>query len=104
MQLIQALVDLQEDYEASKATQPEFYRAGDSLQYGVAPKLPQRNVELMVAELNEQRAKKQAYSRRWGWHAIEYHLCHRCDFASDAPAAACTCCVPDHNVELMVAE
>ena len=55
---------VQEDYEASKATQPEFYRAGDSLQYGVAPKLPQRNVELMVAELNEQRAKKQAYSRR----------------------------------------
>ena len=54
----------QEDYEASKASQPDFYRAGDSLQYGVAPKLPERNVELMVAELNQQRAKKQAYSRR----------------------------------------
>ena len=61
---------MQEEYEASKESQPDFYRAGDSLQHGVAPKLPARNVELMVAELNQQRAKKQAYSRR---HASPPH-------------------------------
>ena len=55
---------MQEEYEASKVSQPDFYRAADSLQYGTAPKLDDRNVELMVAELNQQRNKRTAFSRR----------------------------------------
>ena len=56
---------VQEEYEASKAANPDFYRAADSLQYGVAPKVEDRNVELMVAELNQQRNKRTAFSRRY---------------------------------------
>jgi hypothetical protein len=41
----------QEDYEAAKARDPDFYRGADSLEYGKAPKLPEENIDKMVAEL-----------------------------------------------------
>ena len=43
------------------------------MQHGVAPKLPQRNVELMVAELNAQRAKRGTYSRRQAQQSWDRH-------------------------------
>ena len=32
--------------------------------YGTAPALPERNIELMVAELNERKRKRDEFSRR----------------------------------------
>ena len=43
-----------EEYEAAKAKDPEFYREADSLEYGHAPKIPEQNIDRMVAELNDQ--------------------------------------------------
>lgn len=36
----------------------------DSLTYGQAPKVPEENVDKMVAELNARKAKRSEYSRR----------------------------------------
>ena len=49
-------------YEAARATDPEFYRAADSLQYGGAgaSKVSEEGVDRMVAELNER-------CGGWGW-------------------------------------
>ena len=44
---------LQAEYEAAKQSQPEFYRSADSLMYGQAPKLPEKNIDNMVNELND---------------------------------------------------
>lgn len=41
----------QEDYQAAKARDPEFYRSADSLEYGKPPAIPEENVDKMVAEL-----------------------------------------------------
>jgi pre-mRNA-splicing factor SYF2 len=51
-------------YEESKANDPEFYRAGDSLAYGGAGGAPKAGVDRMVAELNERQAKGAKFSRR----------------------------------------
>ena len=53
-----------ESYEAAKASDPEFYRAGDSLLYGGAGGAPKDAVDRMVAELNERQSKGAAFSRR----------------------------------------
>ncbi|KAL4429581.1 hypothetical protein ABPG77_008630 [Micractinium sp. CCAP 211/92] len=50
------------EYEAAKAADPEFYRTADSLKYGAHGKVPEANIDRMVAELNERRGK--AFSRR----------------------------------------
>ena len=47
-----AQVTLQE-YEKLKSSDPDFYRAADSLSYGGAGKVPEANVDKMVAELND---------------------------------------------------
>eukprot|EP00891_Asterochloris_glomerata_P007687 jgi/Astpho2/7687/Aster-02569 len=59
----------QEEYEARKAEDPEFYQAVDSLQYGGSGKVPEENIEKMVAELNDRKKKQASYSRRRGFHA-----------------------------------
>ena len=53
-----------EEYEAAKAADPEFYRAGDSLRYGGEGRVSAEGVERMVAELNERQKKAGAFSRR----------------------------------------
>ncbi|KAK9797381.1 hypothetical protein WJX73_008458 [Symbiochloris irregularis] len=57
-----------EEYEEQKASQPDFYRSGDSMSYGVAPVLPERNIELMVAEINDQKRRREEFSRRRAVH------------------------------------
>ncbi|KAI7840251.1 hypothetical protein COHA_006033 [Chlorella ohadii] len=49
------------EYEAAKASDPEFYRAADSLLYGQG-KPSEAAVDRMVAELNDRRSK--SFSRR----------------------------------------
>ena len=51
-------------YEAARASDPEFYRAADSLAYGGAGGAPKEAVDLMVAELNERQNRGAAFSRR----------------------------------------
>lgn len=51
-------------YEAAKEADPEFYREGDSLLYGQAPKVSEEAVDRMVAELNERQKKRKEFSRR----------------------------------------
>ena len=51
-----------------KEADPEFYRSGDSMLYGVAPVVPEANVERMVAELVTQKRKRTEYSRRRAEH------------------------------------
>lgn len=41
-----------QEYEEMKAKDPEFYRSGDSLQYGRAPEVSEDKIDRMVAELN----------------------------------------------------
>jgi hypothetical protein len=36
-----------------QASDPEFYRTADSLLYGAAGKVPEANIDRMVAELND---------------------------------------------------
>ena len=78
----------------------------DSLQYGVAPKLPERNVELMVAELNQQRAKKQAYSRRCVCGLNGRYGCVTCTKGSTASCSISAPAqeLPECNMEDMMAE
>ena len=42
-----------EEYAAAKARDPDFDKAVDSLQYGKAPKIPEKNIDKMVAEITE---------------------------------------------------
>lgn len=56
-----------EEYEAARAADPEFYRTADSLLYGSTGKVPEANIDRMVAELNERRGK--AFSRRRAFRA-----------------------------------
>ena len=51
-------------YQAAKAIDPEFYRAGDSLLYGGQGKVSKQGVDRMVAELQAQNAKSAHFSRR----------------------------------------
>ena len=56
-------VDL-EEYERAKREAPEFYRDGNSMMYGQAPEIPEKNVDRMVKELDEQRERREKFSRR----------------------------------------
>ena len=47
------MVGLIQEYDKLKTTDPDFYRAADSMAYGGAGKVPDANVDKMVAELNE---------------------------------------------------
>ena len=47
------MLDVLQEYEKLKATDPDFYRAADSMSYGGAGKVPDANIDKMVAELNE---------------------------------------------------
>lgn len=58
-----------QEYERMKASDPNFYREAENLAYGVAPKPSEANVERMVAELVNQKRKKQEFSRRRAHHA-----------------------------------
>ncbi|KAK9839477.1 hypothetical protein WJX81_004402 [Elliptochloris bilobata] len=51
-------------YEAAKAREPEFYRAGDSMLYGVAPAVPVERVDAMVMELNARKSARKSFARR----------------------------------------
>lgn len=51
-------------YEAAKSSDPEFYRAGDSLVYGGDGKCAPEAVNRMVEELNERKKKASDFSRR----------------------------------------
>lgn len=42
-----------QEYDKLKASDPDFYRAADSMSYGGAGKVPDANIDKMVAELNE---------------------------------------------------
>lgn len=42
-----------QEYEKLKASDPDFYRAADSMSYGGAGKVSEGNIDKMVAELNE---------------------------------------------------
>ena len=42
-----------QDYDKLKASDPDFYRAADSMAYGGAGKVPDANIDKMVAELSE---------------------------------------------------
>ena len=42
-----------QEYDKLKASDPDFYRAADSMSYGGAGKVPEANIDKMVAELNE---------------------------------------------------
>lgn len=53
-----------EEYNAAKATDPEFYRTSDSLLYGGAGGAPKEAVDRMVAELEDRRLKSSKFSRR----------------------------------------
>ncbi|DBA76983.1 hypothetical protein WJX77_003955 [Trebouxia sp. C0004] len=59
----------QEEYEKLKASDPDFYRAADSMSYGGAGKVADANIDKMVAELNERKDKRSTYSRRRKYHA-----------------------------------
>ena len=48
-----ALWNCPQDYEALRDRDPDFYRGADSMEYGKQPDLPQKNVDKMVAELND---------------------------------------------------
>ena len=52
---LRAVVYAQE-YDRLKASDPDFYRAADSMSYGGAGKVPEANIDKMVAELNERHA------------------------------------------------
>ncbi|KAK9811222.1 hypothetical protein WJX72_000229 [[Myrmecia] bisecta] len=58
----------QEEYEAMRSKDPEFYRTADSLKYGASPDIPPENVDRMVAELAERKDKRASYSRRRTHH------------------------------------
>ncbi len=45
-----------QEYDKLKATDPDFYRAADSMSYGGSGKVPEANIDKMVAELNERHA------------------------------------------------
>ena len=53
-----------DEYERAKHADPEFYRDGNSMLYGQAPKIPQQNIDRMVKELDEQRERRSKFSRR----------------------------------------
>ncbi|GAB4822098.1 hypothetical protein N2152v2_009144 [Parachlorella kessleri] len=59
-----AILPNAEEYEAAKAADPEFYRAGDSLQYGGSGKVPEAAIDRMVAELNNRQSDRDKFSRR----------------------------------------
>ena len=47
------MLEVMQEYEKLKASDPDFYRAADSMSYGGAGKVPDANIDKMVAELNE---------------------------------------------------
>lgn len=53
-----------EDYERMRAENPDFYRDADSLLHGKSGVVPKENVDRMVADLEQQAAKRAKYSRR----------------------------------------
>lgn len=53
-----------EEYEAAKAADPEFYRDGDSMLYGQAPKVSEAALDRMVGELTDRSKKRKEFSRR----------------------------------------
>lgn len=57
-----------EEYNLAKASDPEFYRDGSSLQYGKVPDIPKENVNRMVLELEERAKSRKDYSRRRRFH------------------------------------
>lgn len=61
--------DLLQAYERLKASDPNFFRDKDDLVYGTAPKPAEANVERLVAELVNQKRRKQDFSRRRAHHA-----------------------------------
>lgn len=48
-----------QEYNKLKASDPDFYRAADSMSYGGAGKVPEANIDKMVAELNERQAMQE---------------------------------------------
>ncbi|CAA7403900.1 unnamed protein product [Spirodela intermedia] len=57
-----------EAYNKAKEEDPEFYRNASSLQYGKAPKIPDKNIDRMVKELQDRDAKRKSFSRRRKFH------------------------------------
>ncbi|KAK9818522.1 hypothetical protein WJX74_008437 [Apatococcus lobatus] len=53
-----------QDYESLREQDPDFYRGADSMEYGKTPNLPEKNVDKMVAELNDRQQKAADKSRR----------------------------------------
>ena len=51
-----------QEYDKLKASDPDFYRAADSMSYGGAGKVSEGNIDKMVAELNERHATHSAPS------------------------------------------
>mmetsp|Transcript_1956 Transcript_1956/g.7005 ORF Transcript_1956/g.7005 Transcript_1956/m.7005 type:complete len:469 (+) Transcript_1956:398-1804(+) len=53
-----------EGYQKAKETQPEFYREGNSMEYGKDVATDAANMDRMVKELEDRAAKKKKWSRR----------------------------------------
>ena len=53
-----------EEYEATKAAIPSFYRDADSLELGQAPPASEEAINRMVGELEQHREKRAKFSRR----------------------------------------
>ena len=68
-----------QEYEKLKASDPDFYRAADSMSYGGAGKVPDANIDKMVAELNE----------RYHSQSLIYPLPSCCSLGS--PFVFCSC-------------
>jgi len=52
------------EYQKAKESQSDFYRDAHNLNYGKAPKIPQKNVDRMVDELDKSIAKRDTFRRR----------------------------------------
>jgi hypothetical protein len=53
-----------EEYAAAKAADPNFYAGADNLSYGQGVAVPSDNIDRMAAELEEQKKKRETFSRR----------------------------------------
>ena len=69
---------LVQEYEAKKASDPEFYRSADSLLYGKDVKDSEDRIERMVAELNDQCAASQRSQRPSALTCRVLSCLHRC--------------------------
>jgi len=57
-----------EEYQRMKTENPEFYRGGNSFEYGKSVPIAEENIDRMVAELEERNQAKGQFKRRRKWY------------------------------------